>query len=340
MPICALCHQREADKTGSHLVPLFLMRTVDHIGNKKERGMDLGFELGKGHVKGYFGGGVLPEHLEPVFGEVSEADIAVSRSSMIVDHLLCSYCESFYSATLNKRADQPYQSTKDSFHAMLFWISVFWRFSVSENKVYHLSEIDEHHLRIILDGGLDTPDIPDYIKRLGAEVTDIRYRVLRCPGYTIENPGWLFLNVDNSAPYCFLIGEFAVFLYLGNVDTKTATQPFLGLEEETLKAPLNNCSEGEFIWPVTLELFTEACRQAVAFWKADFLENVDEMCDKLHQRFIGKGTMEPQIKQQIIDEISADDKLIGRQYSIEGVVEAMTKTLMKFEPYRSIAEQL
>jgi hypothetical protein len=127
MPICALCHQLEADKTGSHLVPLFLMRTVDHIDNKKERGMDLGFELGKGHVKGYFGGGVLPEQLEPVFGEVSEADIAAYRSSMIVDHLLCSSCETrlgklenFYSATLNKRADQPYQSTKDSFHAMLF----------------------------------------------------------------------------------------------------------------------------------------------------------------------------------------------------------------------------
>ena len=65
MPNCALCQQREADKTGSHLVPFFLMRTIDNVDNKKERGMELGFELGKGHVKGYFGGSVLPERLEP-----------------------------------------------------------------------------------------------------------------------------------------------------------------------------------------------------------------------------------------------------------------------------------
>ena len=86
MTKCALCLQREADKKGSHLVPHFLMKTIDNVDGKPGRDLELGFELGKGHVKSYFGGAVLPERLEPVFGEISEEDIDNSRSSMIVDY--------------------------------------------------------------------------------------------------------------------------------------------------------------------------------------------------------------------------------------------------------------
>jgi hypothetical protein len=347
MPICALCNQNEADKTGSHLVPFFLMRTVDNVDNKKERGMELGFELGKGYVKSYFGESVLPERLEPVLGRIKDEDINASQSSMIVDHLLCTSCEtrlgkleSFYAATMNTTSKALYKSSNDCFRALLFWISIFWRLSISENKNYHLIDSDELRLRTILDTGMNTTNHYDYINNHGKDISGVGYRILRQIGYASENSGWFFINNDNNKPYCLMVGEFAVFLYMDNIDTNKISQPFLGLETESLKCKLSNCSDGEYILPINLEIFTEACRQAVDFWKDIFLQNIDEKCEKLHRHFIGSGSMNPEIKNQIINEISAEGKLLGRQYSIEGIVDSISKTLIKFEPYRSIAEHL
>ncbi len=347
MPVCALCHQREADKTGSHLVPFFLMRTVDNVDGRKERNMELGFELGKGHVISYFGGGVLPERLEPVLGEISEEDIAHSRSSMIVDHLLCSQCESrlgklesFYSGTLAKKGEGAYQTTTDGFHAFLFWISIFWRLSVSEKRAYHLSEIDELHLRIILDGGMDIADTKNYIERLGKEVTGIRYRVMRAPDYVKVNPGWVYLNSDNDSPYCLAIGEFVVALYINEMITDVASQSFLSLENDLLTAPLNDCTADENILGVDIERFAVASAVTVGFWMQNFKNDLNEMCDQVHVRFAGEGTMPPEIKQQIIEGITADDQLLGRQYSIQNIVHVISITMMEFEPYRSMAEKM
>jgi hypothetical protein len=346
MATCTLCHQRDADKTGSHLVPFFLMRTVDNVDGRKDRNLELGFELGRGHVTGYFGGGVLPERLEPVFGELSEEDIEKSRSSMIVDRFLCSHCEtrlgkleSFYSETLSKNGNDTYQSTEDGFHAFLFWISIFWRLAASENKAYHLTEIDEAHLRIILDGGMDTIDIPDYISRLGKEVTGIRYRVMRARDYVKTNPGWVYLNGDNDRPYCFSIGEFVVALYMDGMDTKTASQPFLGLENDLIAAPLNDCTKDENVLAIGVDRLLAASEATVAFWKEDFKANLNDMCDQVHLRFIKHGTMSADVKQQIAAEISADDQFLGRQYAMVNIVEVITKTMLKFEPYRSMVEE-
>lgn len=347
MATCALCHQREADKTGSHLVPFFLMRTVDNVDGRKERNMELGFELGKGHVISYFGGGVLPERLEPVYGEISDEDIANSRSSMIVDHLLCSHCEtrlgkleSFYSATLTKTGQGTYQSTKDGFHAFLFWISIFWRLSASDKKAYHLSEIDEAHLRIILDGGMDVEDTGDYIGRLGKEVTGIRYRVMRAADYVKTNPGWVYLNSDNNDPYCFAIGEFVVALYIDEMKTDTTNQAFLGLENDLLTTPLNDCTADENILGIAIERLQAANAVTVDFWKDDFLTNLNEMCDQVHLMFIGKGEMAPEVKRQIVAELTADEQLLGRQYSLQNIVHAITISIMKFELYKSIADKI
>jgi len=49
--------------------------------------------------------------------------------------------------------------------------------------------------------------------------------------------------------------------------------------------------------------------------------------------------MDPKLKQSIIAEISADDKFLGRQYSIRVIVDAMTKILILHQPYGSIGER-
>lgn len=347
MSKCALCLLKEADKKGSHLVPHFLMKTVDNIDDKIGRDLELGFEMGKGHVKGYFGGSVLPERLEPVFGEITEEDIQGARSSMIVDYLLCTNCEnrlakleSNYSKSLKTYSAEPFFSTEDSFHSLIFWLSIFWRLSVSENKAFKLSESHEQQLRLLIDKGLDATDPDAYIEEAQNSITQIGYRLLRCVGYTAKNSAFVFLNNANDHPYCMLVGEFACFLYMDGQTVDKQSQKFLGLETVALEASLNTCFKGEQILPIAGEVFAEACRQVVEIWKEDFLAEVGEMCDAVHLKFVGSGEMNPTIKSHVIYTIAYDENPLGRKYTIPAIVEAITKTLIMYEPYRSIAERM
>ena len=49
---CLLCQQHEADKTGSHIIPSFLMKRINGEG---KRDNEIGFEIKNGIVETYFG---------------------------------------------------------------------------------------------------------------------------------------------------------------------------------------------------------------------------------------------------------------------------------------------
>ena len=72
MKKCLLCQEREADKTGSHIVPHFLLKRIDNQIGVKGRDNELGFVIGKLETKSYFGRNVLPEKLEKIYGEVDD----------------------------------------------------------------------------------------------------------------------------------------------------------------------------------------------------------------------------------------------------------------------------
>jgi len=323
------------------------MKTVDNVDGKIGRDLELGFELGKGHVKSYFGGAVLPERLEPVFGEISDNDIAESRSSMIVDYLLCTHCESrlaklesSYSNSLKTFSVETYLSNIDSFQSLVFWTSIFWRLSASENKEYKLSTENEEKLRLLIDEGLDITDVDAYADKAENLSVNIGYKLLRCIGYTANNNAFVFLNCRNDNPYCMLIGEFVCFLYMDVQNEWEGQQTFLGLEPLTSHAILNTCSNGENILPVSMEAFAEACRQGVEFWKDDFIKEIGEMCDAVHLKFVGSGEMDAKIKSEVIHKIAYEEIPIGRRYTIPAIVDAISKTLINYEPYKSIAMRM
>ena len=345
MPICKLCHKNEADKKGSHLVPHFLMKKIDNVEGKPGRDLELGFELGAAVVKGYFGRSVQPEKLDEVYGNRSDEENANSRSILIVDNFLCSHCEkrlsvleSDYSASLNKYELTVYLSTESALSALLFWISIFWRMSACESIGFKLNEIDEHHLRIILDGGLDAEDAATYIAKLGKDVTGISYRLMRSKDFTKDHNGFLFFGPDQQNPYCALIGEFAVFLSVDKPVEFSNDEAFLGLEKLLTDATLNTCEIGEFVLPVDAGRFDESVEAIVQFYVIEYTGELNIKLDALHQKFIGKGSMDLNIKKEIIAELSSDFNPLGRRYTTEAIIAAATKVLVKYEPYRSIGQ--
>jgi hypothetical protein len=342
MPICALCRKREADKKGSHLVPHFLMKRVDNADNKIGRDQELGFELGMGKVKGYFGRNVQPDKLEGVFGELSDKDIACARSSMIVDDLLCGTCETrlaklegAYSGSMNNKGTGNYQSFADGLLATLFWISIYWRMSAS-GRAFKMEEIDEQHLRIILNGGLDAGDPSAYLLKLGKELTSISYRLLRDADYSSRNSGFIYFQQDRKRPYSAMIGEHAVFLDIDNSRAEAADPEFFGLSQSRDEAQVNSAAGPEFTMAIGDELYNMAAASVVQFYMEDFKQNLDRKLNRLHDHFIGKGAMAPVIKQKILLEITEAELPLGRMYTDESITAAATKILVRHEPYKSV----
>ncbi|QEC78968.1 hypothetical protein [Mucilaginibacter ginsenosidivorax] len=343
MPICALCHKNDADKKGSHLIPHFLMKKIDNVDGRPGRELELGFELSGGYVTGYFGSSVLPERLAPVFGELTEEELEKSRSKLIVDDLLCTACEmrlgnleSAYAQTLKKTSTGNYTSTEDSYLAFLFWCSIFWRMSVTDTKAYKLDETDEYHLRIILDGGLDATDIPAYTEKLGKEITGISYELIRCLNYTNKNTAKVLMKNENTVPYAMLIGEFAVFLTVDPNKKSEEVQTFLGLEKLRKEAKTNTCQQGESVLSAGNDVFDEAYREGAEFWVEDFTKTVSEICDALHKKFVGAGAMGGEIKKKIMVAIADNEGPMGRRYTPEAMHDAIMKTIVNYEPYKSM----
>ncbi|MGB6084903.1 hypothetical protein [Moheibacter sp.] len=97
MKKCLLCKENEPDKTGSHIVPHFLIKRIDNDDNQKGRDKELGFILGDTTTSTYFGRLIQPEKLEEVFGEVTDDLISNNKIDGIVDYYFCSDCEKKFS---------------------------------------------------------------------------------------------------------------------------------------------------------------------------------------------------------------------------------------------------
>lgn len=57
---CLLCQHRDADKTGSHIIPSFFMKRINGDG---KRDHEIGLEIKGGIVESYFGVHWYGEHL-------------------------------------------------------------------------------------------------------------------------------------------------------------------------------------------------------------------------------------------------------------------------------------
>ena len=139
MQYCRLCEKRKADKTGSHLVPHFIQKTIDNIDKDTGRDKELGFTISQTENISYFGRSILPEKLDDIYGELSKSEIKKVHNPNIVDYLFCSDCEKKFAIIENEYSKSVSQSDSEKNYesntipglAFLFWISILWRISIS-----------------------------------------------------------------------------------------------------------------------------------------------------------------------------------------------------------------
>jgi hypothetical protein len=337
MKICSLCKHNPADKTGSHIVPHFLLKRIENVDSRKGRGYELGFVFDKHGSVPYFGRELLPERLEEVFGEISEKDVSSNKHPLVADNLLCSECEkslatieSEYASTISKVSHSEYASGTSSFIGLLFWGSILWRLSVHGKSGANLDTDKEEVLRQFLCSHLSPrKKISEYHNSTASDhSTNLSYRLLRCSQCLNIGSQWLILHPHFYDNPCLIVDEFLlVFSFDGLFKEHELTDCF-GLNDLILQAPINKDGNSEIIKPFTRESYIALSDGIVNLLKGEYLTFLNACLDNLHVSLGGPGSSMPSaIKKEILGKISSDEIRFGRRYTHEELFRTISEVI-------------
>jgi hypothetical protein len=338
MEKCKLCLKNDADDTGSHVVPHFLLKRIFNVDGAKGRDCELSFKLTGLNVESRYGRSVQPEKLEEVFGDLTDEErIEKAIVDLVVDNEWCKTCEKKfadlegeYSKTLDYSKEVPYQSTKGSLSATMFWLSIIWRCSVTGLTELTLTDKDQRKIRNLLNDYQPGTPNEAFIARRVDILKEISYKVYRSADYNKkcgpEKGSFFFVNRQQQ-PYMMMVDEFVVMIYMKNIYRKMPQPMFLGFEK--LDSEINSPVSGEIICPLTTEEFSGHTDKLVQLYKDIRIKAYESKLDRVYRKIGHKGSLPDQIKNEVLNEITKDETKIGRKYTYDDFVKCATAVLMK-----------
>lgn len=184
---CLLCQESQNLCTGSHLAPHFIIGSIFSFDGSRDRDKEIVNEETIASLKKEkkWGSRVDPDAIDPIFGEDIPEDEKTEhkQNALTRDYLFCKRCEdrfghieNAYSALFTNRKKQLNPAI-----SYLFWLSVFWRLSVS-NMCVRLSVEDEENIRQILNAHM-----PETRKEVDSLIANDSYGSYRYCLYHCDN---------------------------------------------------------------------------------------------------------------------------------------------------------
>lgn len=309
MSKCLLCRQREADKTGSHIIPSFLMKRINGEG---KRDHEIGFKIKQGIVDTYFGRDIYEEKRKDITD--NEEKIYSRENYDVIDHIFCKDCEDFFASLESKYAPSlnlhfseksTTKNTKISpSDALLFWCSLIWRISVTGHLGSRLRSDLEERLRLAL--------VSNNIDNL-----NIKYAVFRCKDYFKQSDKGTFAGMDIKDNSVLLFADdFMLVLVFDMKEEKHETELFeIGLKLK--KESLNDGKRVEEISPIPHAIFSQLTNAIIRVIIKSM--QLPEKFKELHKRIFNK-----EISEEMLDEIlemmqntgKLGDKYTVRHYAL------------------------
>ncbi|PIF47595.1 hypothetical protein CLU96_4662 [Chryseobacterium sp. 52] len=199
---CKICQENEGNKSGSHIVPFFLLKRIDNLEGKKDRGCELGFRLSENGSENYYGQSVLPDKLEELYEDFDPSQVGGSGIPLIEDYIFWDVCEkrlqvleTEYAKSLSKPAKklENYESVSINSLGFLFWLSVIWRLSISKNSGFNLMKPDEKTIHRILRKYIKDDLSVIKLQFNDPDLQKIKYKILRASDFSKLNSTLLLL---------------------------------------------------------------------------------------------------------------------------------------------------
>ncbi len=341
MPTCLLCKKNNANQTGSHIVPHFILKRIENVNNSPLRHKEVSFVIGEKFETFYVGNAVLPEQYEEVLGQLSDEEIVKLKNPSVHDHLFCTSCEdrfgaveSEYSKSISIFDNQPvYKSKNESGVAFLLWTSILWRLSISPSHKFKLVVDEEEQLRSLLDSYLkEKVNTIDFKALYGDKnYSDLGYQLMRSVNYSNDNATFLLFDPANTRPYSIIVDEFVLLFYFNSEESASPQFSFFGFETHIKETPINKTYSAESIHSLCVEQFKQGLLNVADRVAIQRLHFYDSMFDHIHVVMGGKGNKMPQfIKQNIITRIVNSEKEIGRKYNIDEITKIIYEEMSKF----------
>lgn len=307
MDKCLLCLHNEANKTGSHIIPSFLMKRVNGDG---KRDHEIGFIVKDGFASTYFGRDVYEDKRKSI---TDNKQRLYSRENYDVkDFIFCKHCEDIFSVLENKYA----QSVNLAFSsglctintkvaavdAMLFWCSIVWRASVTGHFGCRLQKKLEERLRVAI--------ISNNIVGL-----NVSYALFRCKDYTKITGNGTFACMDVADKSALLfVDDYILVMFFDLEDD--AELELLGIRFNLKKTALNSGERFEEISPLPTEGFTNLKCSVKKVIKSDM--QLSEKFTTLHA-ILFRQPIPKDILCKTLERIQTTGKL-GDRYTIEHYV--------------------
>lgn len=269
--VCALCGERHPDKTGSHLVPAFLIK--DFFPRFRELAVEENSAMA--HSYGYVGRD-LASKIDEIRGyELTDEEReleALMSNPLTRDNLFCTDCEHRFAAIENEmiKIHKLQLQNKDYECAIpyLFWLSVFFRMSVGKMSITLDNKV-EHKIREILVNSIDCNgmfhfDQVDNCYYYGAAFCkDIRNELPRIVG-----------TRGHKEPYTIVIGNLVLTFF----SSKNSAYDFKNIDPYM---HLNNGLEKEIWDELSFHIYWDR-KEYVVFENAEYdMKNLgsSDICD-------------------------------------------------------------
>lgn len=229
---CLLCHEREATKKGSHIIPSFFMKRINSIDGCNKRNHELGFCIKLGTIESYFGREIYEDRRREFTDDESRME---DRTNLdVMDNVFCPVCEGLFSKFESKYS----QTYNLSFHkdlventkvtgkeAALFWYGVIWR--ASATKLFNAKlncDFEEKLRRIVLSEDIS-----------GSE---IYYALHYCKDYGKDNATFALFDCKGEVAM-LIVDEFMIELFNGK-DAAYSDEVLWGMNFKCDVPKLNN----------------------------------------------------------------------------------------------------
>lgn len=257
---------------------------------KKGRDREISFKIEAYTTNAYIGRSVSVEAINEVLGkEPTEEDLQQNINHYTEDYFLCSNCEkrishieSYYS-TKGKVNGIPHSiisNEVESELAILFWISIVWRISVTDIPGPKLQPKERERLRNTLNAclGNSIEEIKINTKKHISLMKEIRTIVLyEAPN---ANPTGKMYSTNSSHrfPYSYIINDYVLYFYFKKKHTNALKKAFFGLEKFQQKRLLNSINSKNEILYIISEDDANKAREEVNLIKVkERLSNVEKI---------------------------------------------------------------
>jgi hypothetical protein len=262
MDDCKLCKSAKADKTGSHIVPHFLVKEFVNQAGFSSKDKEITFTLSTKTpdvVKSFFGRGVLPDKIKEVLGSnLNEIEPQLMKDPFVRDYLLCTSCEGklavlegIFQKIIYSKIDRftsvteilgiPILQIKESDLMRAFFYSVIWRTSVAHLYSSRLPSSLEDQLRVLVNEILSQKEA-----ELLQNIRNNRSRLNAIPlviFYSSTGIGSTVVHNISKSPYYFILNDFIICLYSKKKSIYKAPDRGFNIERLPIKQLINHNEE-------------------------------------------------------------------------------------------------